>query len=284
MSPSTPTAIAPAATHPSRATATTATPDWRRHSAALGVTASSLSAAQRSSLDRDGYVILEGLSDATWLARARDRYEELVRIEGADLFSRHQHAGSEMHRELGCRRLPDLVNKGEVWDQCWQEPRILAVVAHVLERAFHLSALSGRDAQQGFGHQGLHADWGPRVPSEPFHVVNCIWALDGFTLTNGGPRLVPGSHRLAGHVGDELADPTAAHPRQIIAEVPPGAVLAMNSHTWHGGSANRDGTPRRTIHAYFSGREHLQQLNQAEYLRVRTASRLSPAARWILDG
>ena len=62
------------------------------------------------------------------------------------------------------------------------------------------------------------------------------------------------------------------------------AVLAMNSHTWHGGCANQDGAPRRTIHAYFSGREHGQQLNQAEYLRVRTAERLSPAARWMLDG
>jgi len=280
MSPSTPTVTAPAATTPPRPVSA---PDWRRQCAALGVTGSSLSAEQRSGLDRDGYIILAGLADAQHLARARERYEELVRIEGADLFAHGQHAGSAMHRELGCRRLPDLVNKGEVWDRFWQEPRILAVVAHVLERAFHLSALSGRDAQQGHGHQGLHADWGPRVPSEPFHVVNCIWALDGFTLTNGAPRLVPGSHRLAGQVGDELADPSTPHPRQILAQIPPGAVLAMNSHTWHGGCANQDGTPRRTIHAYFCGREHGQQLNQAEYLRVQTAERLSPAARWILD-
>jgi len=258
--------------------------DWTSRCAALGVTATTLSPAQRDGLDRDGYIILTGLVDEPWLTRARSRYEELNAIEGADLFARGQHAGSEMHRELGCRRLPDLVNKGEVWDRCWLEPRILAVAAHVIDRSFHLSAVSGRDAQQGYGHQGLHADWGRRIASEPFHVVNCIWALDGFTLTNGGPRLVPGSHRLSGSVSDELSDPGQPHPRQIVAQIPAGAVLAMNSHTWHGGCANQDGTPRRTIHAYFSGREHVQQLNQAEYLRCRTAERLSPAARWILDG
>jgi ectoine hydroxylase-related dioxygenase (phytanoyl-CoA dioxygenase family) len=236
----------------------------------------------RAALDRDGYVVLPDLGDPAWLEQARARYEHLVRLEAADAVSVSRYA-NEFHREVGARRLPDLVNKGALFDHVWTHPLVLAVAAHVIARPFKLSALSGRDALRGHGHQALHADWGPRAAGEPFHVVNCIWALDGFSPANGGPRLVPGSHRFPHAPVDAMPDAAADHPDQIVPVVPPGAVLAMNAHTWHGGTANRDGTPRRAYHAYFCAREHTQQLDQREYLRVRTAERLGPAARYLLD-
>ncbi len=248
----------------------------------LHADAGMLTGRERSSLDEQGFVLLSGLADEAWLATARARYEELVVNEGADLYSVSSYKG-EFHREVGCRRLADLVNKGSMWDHAWLHPRILAVVAHVLGRPFKLSALSGRDAQRGFGRQGLHADWGKRSAGEPFHVVNCIWALDGLTTANGATRLVPGSHVLDHGPDAEMEDCSKDHPRQRVLEAPPGTVVAMNSHTWHGGTDNQDGTPRRTLHAYFCAREHSQQLNQREHLRVRTADRLPPAARWLLD-
>lgn len=123
-----------------------------------------------------------------------------------------------------------------------------------------------------------------RAAAEPFQAVNCIWALDGFTATNGGTRVVPGTHRATRAPGEVLPDPAATHPDQLIALCPPGTVLVNNSHTWHGGTTNTDGTPRRTLHSYFVALGHPQQLDQAEYLRERTAARLSPAARRLLLG
>ncbi len=249
----------------------------------LGADPALLTAAERTSIDERGFCFLHDCTDATWLEAVRQRYEELVRLEGADLVARAD-LSTSFHREIGARRLPDLVNKGEVFDRAWQHPRILAAVAYVLQRPFRLSALSGRDALRGHGHQALHADWGVRPADEPFHVVNCIWALDGFTETNGGTRVVPGSHRLNCSPGEVMADPSAAHPDQLIAVCAPGTVLVNNSHTWHGGTTNVDGTPRRTLHSYFSALGHPQQLDQAEYLRERTAARLTPAARRLLLG
>lgn len=251
------------------------------HLHALGADPDLLTADEKRSLDERGFCFLPGCADEAWLAEVRARYERLVVVEGADLVPRDDYR-SEFHKEIGARRLPDLVNKGAVFDRAWQHPRILAAVRHVLRRPFKLSALSGRDAQKGHGHQGLHADWGVRGPDEPFHVVNCIWAIDGFTATNGGTRVVPGTHHATVAPGAVLPDTAAAHPDQLIALCPPGTVLVNNSHTWHGGTTNTDGTPRRTLHSYFCGREHAQQLDQAEYLRVSTARRLSPSARWLL--
>lgn len=249
----------------------------------LGADPALLTAAERTALDERGFCFLHDCSDEPWLEAVRQRYEELVQLEGADLVARADFSTS-FHREVGARRLPDLVNKGAVFDRAWQHPRILAAVAYVLQRPFRLSALSGRDALRGHGHQALHADWGVRAVDEPFHVVNCIWALDGFTDTNGGTRVVPGTHRLHRAPSEMMTDPSAVHPDQVIAHCAPGTVLINNSHTWHGGTTNVDGTPRRTLHSYFSALGHTQQLDQAEYLRERTASRLTPSARRLLLG
>jgi ectoine hydroxylase-related dioxygenase (phytanoyl-CoA dioxygenase family) len=254
----------------------------RPDAAALPFALERLDKSLADRLDRDGFAVVTGLVDDAWLEAARARYEQLVRLECADAVSVVRYE-NEFHREVGARRLGDLVNKGEVFDRAWQHPLILAAAAHLLARPFKLSALSGRDALRGHGHQSLHADWGPRAADQPFHVINCIWALDGFTPANGGPRVIPGSHRFTGDPATVLGDPVAQHPDQLVPTIPPGGLLIMNAHTWHGGTENRDGSPRRSFHAYFCAREHAQQLDQAAYLRVRTAARLTPAARWLLD-
>jgi ectoine hydroxylase-related dioxygenase (phytanoyl-CoA dioxygenase family) len=256
--------------------------DWLARLARLGVHDAVLTQQERDCIDENGFVILHDMGDADYLAAVRLRYEEQMKRENAGDIVKSDFS-TEHHREAGARRLADMVNKGEVFDRAWLHPRVLAVVAHVLKRPFKLSALSARDALPGSGHQGLHADWGPHADGEGYHVVNCIWAVDGFNPANGGPRLVPGSHRFVGGVGDQMKDAAAPHPQQIVPVVPPGSVLAMNAHTWHGGTNNIDGSPRRAMHAYFCGREHSQQLNQAEYLRVKTAERIGADGRWLLD-
>ena len=65
---------------------------------------------------------------------------------------------------------------------------------------------------------------------------------------------------------------------------PAGTVVVFNSQTWHGGTLNgSESLQRRAIHGYFTAREHGQQLNQAEYIRLATWKRISRGARYILD-
>jgi ectoine hydroxylase-related dioxygenase (phytanoyl-CoA dioxygenase family) len=243
--------------------------------AELGVTATTLDAAAREQLDRDGYAPLPDVLSADQVEAIRDRLAELTAAEG-------DRAGLEVHQEAGTDRLADLVNKGAMFEPCFTDPRVLACMAHVLGD-FKLSSLNSRSALPGQGHQGLHTDWPGPVPPSGYQVCNSIWLLDDFTAANGATRVVPGSHRSGAVPGTAMPDPAAAHPDEVQLTGRAGTVVIFSSHLWHGGTRNRSDRPRRGLHSYFTRRGNSQQLDQRKYIRPETFARLSPAARFILD-
>lgn len=238
----------------------------------LGVHDHSLTPAERAALDRDGYLVLPGIIDPAWCDRLRAVFDAQVRFVYGHVRPEHQ----------GSRHLYDLVNVDAACDRIWSHPRVLAAVHHVLGRPFKLSSLNGRDPVQGDGSQDLHQDWSVHRADEPAHVVNSLWALDDLTADNGATRFIPGSHRRDS-TELEAIDRQAEHPWQQVFQAPAGSVLVINAHLWHGGTVNRSGARRRVMHAYFTAREHPQQLDQRAYLRVATQRRLGPAHRWLLD-
>ena len=244
--------------------------------AELGVTEHTLTAEEKQSLDENGYVVFHNLINETWLKELQDLYESLMEKEG-------QSAGYEVHQEEGTRRLADLVNKGQAFDGVYTHPKVLAAAHHAIKREFKMFSLNGRDAIPGHGNQGLHADWGRRETTEPFHIVNVVWMLDDFTADNGATRVVPGTHLMAGSPSDYMEDPSQPHPDQVLLLAPAGSVAVFIAHTWHGGTKNISDKTRRGLFSSYVGREHEQQLNQREHIRVTTYNRISPAARYILD-
>ena len=80
-------------------------------------------------------------------------------------------------------------------------------------------------------------------------------------------------------------DRSAPHPDEVKLIAPAGTVCVFNSHTWHGGTLNRsEDRTRRAIHCYFTTREHQQQTNQQEHIRLETWKRISPAAAMLNVG
>jgi ectoine hydroxylase-related dioxygenase (phytanoyl-CoA dioxygenase family) len=242
---------------------------------AQGVRDDTLTLAEKEALDRDGYVLLPGILSPEQVDALRRRQAELLAAEG-------ENAGKEVHQETGTDRLSDLINKGEIFHIVLQEPRVLAAVAHVLRSDFKLSSLNARNALPGQGLQGLHPDWNGPVGPDEYQVCNSLWLLDDFTPDNGATRVVPGSHRSGKTPGDEMDDPKAPHPREVVLQARAGDVVVVNSHTWHGGTTNRTNGPRRVMHGYFCRRDQAQQLDQQKYLRPETRARLSPAALHLL--
>lgn len=244
--------------------------------AALGVTSQTLSQAEKDQLDRDGFLPLHNILSAQQIRDIITSTDKMIAIEGAD-------AGKEVHQEAGTTRLSDLVNKDPIFEVCFTHPRVLAAISHVLGGNLKLSSLNYRAALPGSGLQGLHADWGGAVAANDYYVCNSIWLLDDFTESNGATRIVAGSQRSRKIPRDVMADPTQAHPDEILLTAPAGTVVIFNSHTWHGGTLNRTDRPRRAMHSYFTRRDQQQQLDQKAYIRPETYARLSPAARFILD-
>jgi ectoine hydroxylase-related dioxygenase (phytanoyl-CoA dioxygenase family) len=214
--------------------------------------------------------------DDNLLAEIRGRVEQLWDQEG-------ENAGAEFRKEPGARRLANLVDKGEVFARVVSNPQVLEPVRHVLGEDFKLSSLNARSTDPWSPEcQPLHCDAGAVADESGFFVCNTIWLLDDFTPVNGATRIVPGSQHWRTLPQQALADPQAPHPEETLVLGKAGTVVVMNTHAWHGGTANRTGQPRRALHAFYTRGDRPQQQYQKALLRPETQAQLSLELRRIL--
>jgi ectoine hydroxylase-related dioxygenase (phytanoyl-CoA dioxygenase family) len=231
---------------------------------------------ERQQLDRDGYVVLEDAMGAELLQALRDAIDAQFVAEG-------DRAGHEFKTEENARRLANLVNKGEVFRRAIALPRVLAGVRHVLGADAKLSSLNARSADpHSEDGQPLHVDMSAIPDERGYWVCNTVWLLDDFTADNGATRMVPGSHTWGKRPQDVLADPQAPHPDEILLIGKAGSIAVMNSHVWHGGTANRTARPRLAMHGFYCRRDKPQQQYQKALLDADVQAGLSPELRDLL--
>jgi len=243
-----------------------------------------LSQNELETLERDGFLNLGQLLNSEQVKEVNDKIDELLANEG-------DKAGSELFdskyirhpTEDGVDRLADLVNKGQVFDQFYMHPKVLATIEAVIGKAFKLSSLNYRAAKPGKGLQKLHVDWGNSVADGEYKVCNTIWLLDDFVANNGATRIVPGTHKIDILPNEALEKPLEKHPDEILILAPAGSVVVFNSHVWHGGTTNHTQKDRRSIHSYFCARELPQQVNQQRYITAETKERIGEKGAFVLD-
>jgi hypothetical protein len=210
------------------------------------------------------------------LAELRERLQSLYEDEG-------DRAGHEFRQEPHAHRLANLVNKGDVFGRAITMPGLLERVRHVLGPDIKLSSLNARSADpHSSDGQPLHVDMAALPDERGYWVCNTVWLIDDFTPDNGATRVVPGSHRWGTRPQDVLADPMAPHPDEVLVLGPAGSVAIMNSHLWHGGTANRTPAPRMAMHAFFCRRDKPQQQYQKALLSPDVQASLPPALRDLL--
>ena len=142
---------------------------------------------------------------------------------------------------------------------------------------FKLSSLNARSANPHSAEsQPLHVDAGALPDEAGYWVCNTVWLLDDFTTENGALRVVPGSHRSGQRPQDALADPRRPHPDEVLVTGRAGDLVVMNSHLWHGGTANRTDRRRLALHAFYCRWDKPQQQYQKALLRPETVAALSP--------
>ncbi len=231
---------------------------------------------QRRELAETGFTVLENYMSPSMLRAVQARVDQLLGEEGAA-------AGSEFKTEENARRLANLVDKGEVFREAISRPEMLALVESVLGDGFKLSSLNMRSANpHSSSVQPFHVDMGLLPDAKGYAVCNCVWMLDDFTLENGALRVIPGSHKWQKRPQDELADPYAPHPQELLVTGRAGTVVVMNAHAWHGGTANRTDKERRALHSFFCRHDIPQQQYQKRLLRPETQLALDANLRKIL--
>ena len=226
-------------------------------------------------LDEVGFAVLPDAVDPALLGEVNDRIDELFAAEG-------DAAGSEFKREQGCRRLANLVNKGDVFARVIADPAVLPYVARVLGD-YKLSSLNVRSVDPDSEvRQPLHVDMAAIPDERGFWVCNVLWMLQDITTDNGALRVVPGTHRSRQLPQQVLTDPSADHPDQVVVTGGAGTIVVMNAHLWHGGMENRSASPRRALHAFYCRRDKPQQQYQKALLDEDVQRGLTPELRDLL--
>src|SRR6478672_10089441 len=111
----------------------------------------SLTSSEIEQLDNLGYITLPNFFNDL-VQRLRNRIDELLAAEG-------DRAGSEFKQEPGCRRLANLVDKGDIFQEVIVHPRLLPYIRHVLGDQIKLSSLNVRSIDPYWTQsQPLHAD------------------------------------------------------------------------------------------------------------------------------
>ncbi len=106
--------------------------------------------------------------------------------------------------------------------------------------SYNIGSMTAIEIHPGESAQALHRDDSlyPIENAGMELMVAAMWALNDFTVANGGTRIVTGSHRFlrSWHLPD-VSD-------WVSAEMPKGSVLFYLGSTWHGGGANDSDGPR----------------------------------------
>jgi len=243
-----------------------------RHSSTIA----GMTAGEARQLQEHGVLVLRNVMSAQWLEALREAAMRQLEAEG-------EKAGSEFRKEEHARRLANLVDKGEVFRRVIVHPELLAAAEAVLGPDFKLGSLNYRSADPySNSAQPLHCDMGMVPDAAGNSVFNSIWLLDDFTPENGATRYVPGSHTWGKLPQDVPGDQKAPHRGEVLVLGAAGDVILMNAHLWHGGTANRTGAPRRSLHAFFVRGDQPQQQYQKRLLRPETQAALTPELRRIL--
>ena len=233
-----------------------------------GVDGTTLGAGDKDALDRGGYVVFANLVGAEKLEPLRAAFETAM----------DQDPAGPQAPQSGTRHADLLASPDPAFDIVYAQPKVLAATYHVLRGAFRVFQLGGRDPLPGYGQQGLHTDWLPRAPSEPFSIVTALWLLDDFGPNNGATRLIPGSHLLPRPLPKSMLDPASRHPDQKLVLAGAGSALVFNGHLWHSGTRNESRGPRRALQCQFVLRDRMPPTAA----RSEVPDRLPAAARYLL--
>jgi Phytanoyl-CoA dioxygenase (PhyH) len=151
-----------------------------------------------------------------------------------------------------CDRLPAGAGGNQRDEELEGHPAVVTLLrAELLARALRMlmsnvpprPMVAARMPRHGHGQQGLHCD----VASREARGVTTLVYLDDADATNGGTRIVPGTHLRRTAPPRQLADPASHHPKERIVTTSAGSALIFDAHLWHSGTRNQTGRPRRAL-------------------------------------
>ena len=272
-----------------------------------------LTAEQRETYERDGYVVLPALFSPEELEAARDEADRLAdELVNASIALGRISPRLDLRKDEQSTVLLKIQPVGDVSDvfaKLERDPRLLDPMRELLgcEPVLLEEKLNGKERLAvGLDDLGLR-QWAPEFPwhtdlhyfyfdGYPDTTLSSAIALDECTPENGPLRFIPGSHKkhdwpVRTEWPPDLADGAVDDSLGVPLICPAGTVVIFHSRIVHASSPNRTDKPRRLIiYSHFpsthdvepdarnrqlraAGREH-----ESEYAELLRAGGYQPVA------
>ncbi len=189
--------------------------------------------ATLEAIDRDGFVVLDGVIEPDLVVILRDTIRRLQSELDVQV-------GESSFEGQFTRRMYNLLAKDPVFAAMPVHASVFPVVERLLDRDCLLSGMTAIDLGPGEVPQLMHGDDGImsrhlQRPHAPM-MVTSMWALTDFTAGNGGTWFVPGSHIRPDVPRPDGSLPDGVEVRPL--EMAAGSVMIFHGSLWHGGGAN----------------------------------------------
>lgn len=246
-----------------------------------------LTKTQKDFLNEEGYLIIPPTDfikkNLNYLNQISKKLIDSEGINGGwEGKEQNKNYGKGIPFEPGTNRLGNLIEKHSFFRELLLLPEVITAAKEVIKSDIKLSGFTLRNPLKNNGHQAYHIDGLPRKNEhDPFHGVLCAIFLDDSTTENGSTRIIPKSHKKLGYP-DEYIDPNHSQKNEIRANLKAGSMLILNINTWHAGSKNLDGKPRKSIFIQIKRRDGAQLLNYKKYLKKSTLKELSSPLKYLL--
>ena len=187
-----------------------------------------LTAEQRESLERDGYLLVPSLLvEAVWRRSAPGLMS---------WFIRRWWPGDANPQGVEDRGVVDaaLGLSDADFAPCREHPRLAEAAAAVFGPGLVSGGLGLRAPLPGCGHQGLHPDYFPGHRTHgPWRSLSAMWCISAFTPENGPLRVIPGSHRVDRNPVDALplGCEMGPHPAEVKLVAPEGRSSCLTTPT-----------------------------------------------------
>jgi ectoine hydroxylase-related dioxygenase (phytanoyl-CoA dioxygenase family) len=197
-------------------------------------------------LDLLGYTILHSGFPEAVLSDLRERLERLLS---------EQEARFGGHEALKRINEADNLRAPLLWDETFLDVAIHPQLMELCRRTFgdyfivnQQNGIRNPPVRRGHHQSSYHRDlpYQHFVSSRPL-ALNALLCLDPFTPENGATRVLPGSHKI-----EYFPDDRVVRALEVIANVPAGAYLILNSMVFHCAGVNTTEGPRRGINTVFT--------------------------------
>jgi ectoine hydroxylase-related dioxygenase (phytanoyl-CoA dioxygenase family) len=187
-------------------------------------------ASQLEQLERDGFLVLEGLIDSHQCSAIREEARRLANHTGSNPFEGHR-----------TQRIYAPLSKTRAIDELIDHPRITGLLDAIFLPNYLLSQAQIINILPGETAQALHHDDAFYDLPRPHKAVHAafIAAIDDFSLENGATMVIPGSHKWGAR--QALREEAVACPMSA------GSAVFFLGSLWHGGGANTTGRARLAV-------------------------------------